>query len=130
MQNAEILAHYDDNKPALFKIKYGKGTFYLSGFSLGYGYYSNKNELYNKIVEDILATTDVCKYAYADAQNGLYEKRLQLHKGEMIFLFNATDEDKVVAMKEKGRLMSDCGTFVDGNLTIPPITSVYFITEK
>ena len=130
VQNAEILAHFDDNKPALFKINYGKGSFYLSGFSLGYGYRSDKNALYSQIVEDILANTDVCKYAYADAQNGLYEKRLQTSNGEMIFLFNATDEDKVVAMKEKGRLMSDCGSFVNGNLTIPPLSTVYFVTEE
>jgi beta-galactosidase GanA len=129
VQNAEVLAHFDDGKPALFKVKYGKGALYLSGFSLGYGYHSDKNELYNKVVEDILANTDVCKYAYADAPNGLYEKRLQVNNGEMIFLFNATEEDKVVEMQEKGRLMGDCGTFVDGKLTIPALSTIYFAKE-
>ena len=97
---------------------------------MGYGYHSDKNELYGKIMEDILANTDVCKYVYADVQSGLYEKRLLLSNGEMIFLFNATNEEKVVEMKEKGRLMSDCGTFVDGKLTLPPFATVYFIGEE
>jgi beta-galactosidase GanA len=130
VQNAEVLARFDDGKPAMFKIEYGKGAFYLSGFGLGYGYCADKNELYSQVVEDILANTDVCKYVYADVQSGLYEKRLQINKGELVFLFNATEEDKVVEMKEQGRLMSDCGTFVDGKLTIPPFATVYFMAEE
>jgi hypothetical protein len=114
----------------MFKIEYGKGAFYLSGFGLGYGYRADRNELYSQVVEDILSKTDVRKYAYADVQNGLYEKRLQISKGELVFLFNATEEDKVVEMKEQGRLMSDCGTFVDGKLTIPPFATVYFMAEE
>ena len=123
------MAYFDDGKPALFKIGYGKGLFYLSGFSLGYGYYSDKNELYGKVVEDILIKTGVCKYAYADVKNGLYEKRLQIGDKEMIFLLNATKGDKVADVKENGRLLSACGTFVNGKLTVPPLSAIYFITE-
>ena len=130
VENAEVLAHFDDGKPALFKLAYGKGAFYLSGFSLGYGYCADKSELCRQVVEDILAKTDVCKYAYADTENGLYEKRLQISNGEMVFLFNATEEDKVIEMKEQGRLLGDYGTFADGKLTIPPKSTVYFVTES
>lgn len=130
VQNAEVLAQFDDGKPALFKIEYGKGTFYLSGFSLGYGYRTDKNKLYREIVEDILGQAGVCKYVYADVESGLYEKRLQLNKGEMLFLFNATDEEKVVMITEKGSLMSNRGTFIDGKLTIPPFSTIYYVIEE
>ena len=129
VENAEVLASFDDGNPALFKVKYGKGQFYLSGFSIGYGYYTDRNTAYVKIIEDALNLVGVSKCPYADVKNGLYEKRLCSKEGEMIFLFNATDTEKTVRIEERGYLVDGAGKFENGILTIPPRAVTIFIIK-
>lgn len=100
-EDGEILATFDDGTPALRKIDYGKGTFYLLGFSLGYGYYSDGGEIWKDIIGDILTRAGIESYRYADVMGGLYEKRLVNGDEQMIILQNATDEVKKVDLAEE-----------------------------
>ena len=99
--DGEVLAYFDDGTPAMRKVDYGKGSFYLLGFSLAYGYYADGAEIWTDMINDVLQHANVSTYAYADVKGSLYEKRLVSGDSQMIILQNASDTEKTVSIREE-----------------------------
>ena len=75
VQDAKTLLTFKDNTPAVQYVNYGKGKLYLFGFSIGYSYHQTGDKVWEKLTEDILSAVNIEKYAYADFENNVYEKR-------------------------------------------------------
>ncbi|MBQ2769477.1 MAG: beta-galactosidase [Clostridia bacterium] len=129
-QGAEVLARFDDEKPALQKFVYGKGAVYLFGFSVGYAYYHDGGEIWHRTIADIVDEVGVSKYSYADVKNSLYEKRLEKENEQIVFLFNASKETKTVCLKEKIVKVGGAGKWQGNELTLAPETTAYAVVEK
>ena len=94
-----MVMSFNDGTPAVQVVKVGKGKLYLSGFSLGYSYNETQNQAIADFVEGILQDANVCKYAYANKAEGVYEKRMQNGDKDIIFLFNNGEEKKTVTLQ-------------------------------
>ena len=129
IDGAETLAKLSDGTPALQKITYGKGAFYLSGISLGFSYQKTRSLLWEKLVDGLLTTIGISKYDYADNANGLYEKRLLCEDKEIVFLFNTSTQEKTVPLRGKILYCGVDGTIKNNILSLPPLGIAYVITQ-
>lgn len=127
-EDGEVLASFSNGVPAMRKISYGKGNLYLCGFSIGYSYYADGGEAWLAMAEDIFNEVGVCKYAYSDVLNGLYEKRLEKDDKQMIILQNACEEDKQVEIKEE--IISSTATVQGKTVTVKAKSTVIIIVNK
>ena len=129
VENAEVLATLNTGEPAIREIKYGKGSFYLCSFSLGYCYFMDNGEIWADIVDDLVDGADVAKYVYADVKNEIYEKRLEKDGTEIIFIFNSSDDEKSIEIKENAVSVGGSGK-LEGNLLVVPAKSTAFVVAK
>ncbi|MBO4951220.1 MAG: hypothetical protein J6E38_09475 [Clostridia bacterium] len=51
-------------------------------------------QVWEKFLDGIMKEAGIEKYKFADAKNGIYEKRTINGDKEMVFIFNISDEDK------------------------------------
>ena len=117
--------HFADGTPAVQSVSYGKGKLYLFGCSIGYGYYTTEAALWQVLLEDILAETGVQKEAFADAKNGVYEKRMVAEGQEAIFLFNNSREEKTFPMPRENLFVGGFGRIENGVLCVPANSMAY-----
>jgi hypothetical protein len=129
IDGAETLVSLSDGTPALQKITYGKGAFYLSGISLGFSYQKTRSLLWEKLVDGLLTSIGISKYDYADNANGLYEKRLLCEDKEIIFLFNTSTQKKTIPLRGKILYCGVDGTIKNNLLSLPPLGIAYVITQ-
>ena len=128
VKNSYMVWSFADGTPALQSVEYGKGKVYLFGFSIGYSYNATGAKALLDFVKEILDGCGVKPYAYADVHNGLYEKRLQKDGKEIVFLFNASNEVKIVPVTEEiERLVG--GAQTEKGISIPAQEIAYFITK-
>lgn len=128
VENGGVEARFADGTPAIQSVEYGAGKLYLSSFSLGYSYYECESDALFAFVKGILDEKGVQKYAYSHFKEGIYEKRLMKAGKEIVFLFNATDEEKRVVLTEKV-VKVGLGDLDGDVLTIAPKRTAYFVTE-
>ena len=129
VDGAETLASLSDGTPALQKILYGKGAFYLGGISIGFSYQKKRSTLWETLVDSLLSTIGVTKYDYADHANGLHEKRLLCENKEIIFLFNTSEREKRVSLREEILYCGADGKLDGKRLSLPPLSVAYVITK-
>ena len=92
VDGAQTEMSFLDGTPALQSVSVGKGKLYLFGFSIGHTYFHTQAKPLATFMENVLQTAGVVKYAFADSDKGIYEKRLDNGEQEIVFLFNNTEE--------------------------------------
>ena len=128
VKNSYLVWSFADGTPALQSVDYGKGKVYLFGFSIGYSYNATKANALLNFVKEVLSGCGVQPYAYADVCNGLYEKRLQKDGKEIVFLFNASNEVKIIPIAEEIEKLVG-GAQTEKGISIPAQEIAYFITK-
>lgn len=127
--DARTHMQFSDGTPAVQSVRYGKGTLYLFGCSLGYSYYETGNALWKEVLEDILQFADVKKEAYSDCENGVYEKRMTGEGKEAIFVFNNSQEERRVEMRQEILYVGGFGRVEEGGFVIPANSMAYVIVK-
>lgn len=130
VEGGEVLSSLNTGAAAIREIKYGKGSFYLCSFSLGYSYYQSNADIWADIVEDLIADADIAKYPYADVKGEVYEKRLEKDGTEIIFIFNSSDEEKRIEIKETVASVGGSGVLEGKALVIPAKSTAFVVAEK
>lgn len=130
VENAETLLSFKNGAPALQKVSYGKGAVYLFGFSVGYSYYITGAKTWLNMVDKILKEAGACKYEYANALGGVYEKRLEKEDSEAVFLFNNSEEEKSFAFEKTVLSYGGDGCLADGKYTLSSGSMGYVILKK
>ncbi len=135
MEGGEILSTFQDDQdelfgkqPAAYAFSFGKGKVYLFGFSLGYSYAMGEKRI--AALVNALLPKDAGKYAYADTENGIYEKTLISKDGKIVFIMNAESKEFTLCKPEK---LIKCGAQMmerEDTLVVPPRSSGYFVTEE
>jgi hypothetical protein len=118
-----------DGSSAAQRFDIGKGSFYLLGFSAGYSYYTFNEKPLVDFIEKILSSAGVEKNKLSDTLGGVYEKRLQNGKYEIVYLFNNTDEEKCFDLERPIVALSDRGAVKDGKACVPAGSMAYFVIE-
>lgn len=113
VENAEVLAKFDNGLPAMHSVNYGKGKIYVSGVSIGYAYDVTEAAVWEKFLDSVMAKAGIEKYKFADVKNGIYEKRTQKGDNEIVFIFNCSPEDKTVDL-EKNIIASGADAICEG----------------
>ena len=130
VEEGETLLQFADGSPALQKVNYGKGSIYLFGCSPAYSYYETGDEAWKSFIESILESVGVEKFPYADFENGVYEKRMQNGRYEILFLFNNTQEKKTFTL-EKAPIAAGAKGKLQGNfLFVPAMDVAYVVFEN
>ncbi len=135
VENAKSVLKFKDGETAMHEITVGKGKLYLCGFSIGYSYLNGNGKtktLLTKLVSKLLNGVSVTKNAYSNVKEDLYEKRLinEKENKQIVFLFNCSDEEKSVQIKEKV-IKSTLQANSNSNVTIlPPKSMGYLIVEN
>ena len=101
VENAEVIAAFENGKPAIQMVRSGNGKIYLSGVSLGYIYEKTEAKGVENFMNGILQDAGIRKYRFADFKNGVYEKRLLSEDREIVFIFNMSENDKTVSLDRK-----------------------------
>ena len=126
----ERIAAFADGSAAVTKVSYGKGEFYLCGFSTGYSYLKTKDDFWVKFVENLLDKANIAKNEFSDGE-AVYERRLICEGGdkEIIFIFNNADEEKSFTIR--GEIIG-CGGDAksDKNKVTLPAKGVGYCTKK
>lgn len=130
VEDAEECLHFGDGSAAAWSVKYGKGKIYLLGFSVGYSYYETGDKSWLEMIDGLLKDAGVEKKAYADAANGIYEKRLLNGDKEIIFIFNAGEEEKQISIGADAVFAGGVGTLENGVLTVPARECAYVVHTK
>ena len=94
VNGAKVLKSFDNGKDAMFEISYGKGKFYLCGFSAGFSYLETHDEVWKEHIDGIVSMAGVEKYQLGDFSHGVYERRMKSGDNTIVFIFNTSDEDK------------------------------------
>jgi len=93
--NGKALLYFDNGKPAVQSLEYGKGKIILSGVPLGYSSYDSQNPEIAKFVGMLCDEAGASRYKLGSFKDGVYEKRLEIDGGELVFMFNCSEEKKV-----------------------------------
>ena len=125
----EAVATWRDGSSAAQRFDIGKGSFYLLGFSAGYSYYTFNEKPLVDFIEKILSRAGVEKNKLSDTLGGVYEKRLENGKYEVVYLFNNTDEEKCFDLERPIVALSDRGAVKDGKACVPAGSMAYFVIE-
>ncbi len=125
VKDGQTLLAFDDGAPALQKITFGKGTFYLFGFSLGYSLHDARPASLCDLLRGILGSCRIAAYRYADGSKGIFEKHTRSDNYKIVYLFNNSNEhlridDHAVAV---GGFLQKDG---DG-WALPPQSMGYFV---
>ncbi len=119
-ENAEVIARFENDLPAMQYVEYGKGKIYFSGISLGYIYNEIEASGIENFLDGIMKEQGISVYKYADFKNGIYEKHLKTPDNKIIFIFNTSDKEKTIELESR---IIDFGAdaIVDGNrMTVNP----------
>ena len=81
-------------------------------------------------MEELLSSVGAEKYELADAEKGVYERRLKKDGKEIVFLFNNGKSAKTVSLKEKVLAFGGFGTAENGEWTVLPASMAYAVLEK
>ena len=92
-ENGEVLLAFDDGVPALQKLTFGEGKFYIFGFSLGYSLHNLRPEPLCNLLRGILESRRISVYKYADGRRGIFEKHTQSDSYKTVYLFNNSEND-------------------------------------
>lgn len=90
VKNSEVLATFDDGKPAISKVNSGKGAMILFGASIGYSYAHFKETGWKKFVKKLFADIP-CMENYG---NEIITTVNETPNGELHYLFNTGSCDK------------------------------------
>lgn len=126
-EGGETVAKWRDGSSAAQRFDIGKGSFYLLGFSAGYSYYCFGEKQLSDFIGNILSSVGVEKNRLSDTLGGVYEKRLENGKYEIVYLFNNTDEDKSFDLEKPIVASSDRGQVNGSKVTVPANSMAYFI---
>ena len=124
------ILYFNDWKAALQSVKSGNGNIYLFGFPIGSTYYDNNYKSIETLIDDILKKSDIKPLDFSDARNNIYEKRLVSNNKEIIFIFNASNEEKRFPLSFVDGETGGSGNFNNGYFTVPAMSSAYFIGNK
>ena len=130
VENAETVMEFSDGAPAVQAVGVGKGKLYLFGFSIGYSYLTTGEKVWKEFMEELLSSVGAEKYELADAEKGVYERRLKKDGKEIVFLFNNGKSAKTVSLKEKVLAFGGFGTAENGEWTVLPASMAYAVLEK
>ncbi len=100
VNGAKVLKSFDNGKDAMFEISYGKGKFYLCGFSAGFFYLETHDEVWKEHVDGIVSMAGVEKYQLGDFSHGVYERRMKSGDKTIVFIFNNSAEDKTFNLEK------------------------------
>lgn len=95
INNAEVLANYDDGEPAIFKVKLGKGEIVLFGSSMGYSYGEFGEKGWIKFASKFLDGIEKMEN-YGDE---IYTTVNEIPDGELHYIFNESNKDKEINCK-------------------------------
>lgn len=115
-------------QPAAYAFSFGKGKVYLFGFSLGYSYAMGEKRIAELV--NALLPENTGKYAYADTENGIYEKALISEDKKITFIMNAGGNEFLLCKPET---LIKCGAQMRERgdaLVVPPYSSGYFVTKE
>lgn len=126
-EDAEVLLSFADGAPALQKFRYGKGTAYLFGSSIGYSYKIKGSKGWKTFVADLLEAAGVHKNEYSDVENFVYEKRLVCGDKEILFLFNCSEEEKTFMLRGGVYACGADGKLDGDRLVLPPDGVAYVV---
>ena len=101
VKNAKTLAKFSNNEPAIQEVKYGKGKVIILGFSLGNTFTVSHKDSAKEMLELLLKNEHISKKLYADIDLGIEENRLSKDNEEMVFLFNTSDKEQKIELKEE-----------------------------
>ncbi len=127
--NGETILNFADNTPAVQRVRYGKGSLYLFGFSVGYSYHETGDQVWEKQIENILSTAGVEKYAYADFENGIYEKRMVNGGKEILFISNYSGDEKHIQLDSDAVAYGGFVTVNNSVMTVPPNSIGYAVVN-
>ena len=129
-KGGETVATWCDGSSAVQKFELGKGKIYLFGFSIGYSYYETNDKRLADFAEKIMTEAGACKNKLSETLGGIYEKRLQSDKYEIIHLFNNSDEEKSFDVEKPIIAFGGHGELKDGKAIVPKMSMGYFVVEK
>ena len=130
VENASVLASFDDGTPAMQCVEYGKGKIYVAGVSVGYAYDCTEAQVWERFLDSVMKEAGIEKYKLSDFKNGIYEKRLTKDGKEIVFMFNCTGEEKKFDVAKQ---IICCGADAqaDGSvMTVPAGGIGYSVIEK
>lgn len=87
-ENAEVIATFANNTPAIQLIHSGNGKIYLCGIPMGYTYGQTEAKSLEEFFVGVMNDCGIERYKFADFKNGIYEKHLLTPHNKIIFLFN------------------------------------------
>ena len=129
-EGGECVATWRDGSSAVQKFEYGKGKIYLFGFSIGYSYYDTNDKRLAAFAEKIIAEAGVGKNKLSHTLDGIYEKRLENGKYEIVHLFNNNAEEKIFDLEGNIVAVGGHGAINDGKAVVPQMSMAYFVLEK
>jgi beta-galactosidase GanA len=95
VENAEVLATFDDSMPAIFKVNAGMGEIILLGASMGYSYAEFGENGWKKFVKKLFANIPTME----NYGNAIVTTVNETPDGELHYLFNTGKEDVKLACK-------------------------------
>jgi hypothetical protein len=129
-EGGETVATWRDGSPAAQRFDIGKGSFYLLGFSSGYSYYESGDSRLAGFIDKIASDAGAEKNKLSDTLGGIYEKRLQNGKYEVIHLFNNTEEEKYFELDGEIASVGGHGSVRESKAIVPANSMAYFVIEK
>lgn len=130
VEGAEVIAKFENGLPAVQLVNVKNGKIYISGISIGYCYNETEAESFEEFIDKIMQDRGINKYDFADYKNGVYEKRLENGKNEIVFIFNNSQSEKTAEFDSK---IIDFGAdaLIDGNkMTVKPGEIGYAIIKR
>ncbi|MBQ8394138.1 MAG: beta-galactosidase [Clostridia bacterium] len=119
-----------DGTPAVQSVSYGKGKLYLFGFSIGHSYFHTNSKALADFTEGVLNSANVSKYKFADSAKGIYEKRLENGKQEIIFLFNNTEAEQSFDLGKEILSVGGDGKAEGNTFTVKGNSMAYAVVMK
>ena len=114
IKDAKVLSKFTDGEPAIQELSYGKGKIIVLGFSLGFTYSDSHRESTKKMLEKLIREENISKKLYSNIDLGIEENRLSNGNEEMVFLFNTSNDEQKIELKEK--VLEVCtGNNIEGN---------------
>ena len=114
IKDAKVLSKFTDGEPAIQELSYGKGKIIVLGFSLGFTYSDSHRESTKKMLEKLIRDENISKKLYSNIDLGIEENRLSNGNEEMVFLFNTSNDEQKIELREK--VLEVCmGNNLEGN---------------
>ena len=129
VENGNAVAKFTDESPALWCSPYGKGKIFLSGASIGYGYFQDASEVWERLAESMVSGVNAARYVYSDVKNGFYQNNLVKKGYRILFFMNWNEKKKAVHFTNKV-ITSGGKCILDGGmLTVAPFGCGYVVID-